>query len=268
MAARNPAVAIAAVSAAHAGEAGDLALELGLPLLPTGTAPATCTAAEVLLLVAEDGLGLQQTGSGAPGMVRAEIDSARMRHRRRSGHNELLGRAVGVGRRADLRVIDATAGLGRDAAVLADLGCSVVLCERDSLIALLLRDALRRACASSDPWRAALAQRLSLREIDATSLSPAALAPVDVIYLDPMFPSRRKTAAVKKEMRLFQSLVAVSSEDSGEQLLSWALDQDVARVVVKRPVTALPLGNLQPSHSIKGKSVRFDVHVRRSLEAH
>ncbi len=268
MAGSNLAVAIAAVSAALAPQAAELAWELGLPLLPPGTAPATCTAAEVILLVGEGGLGLQQTGPGAPGIVRAEIDSARMRHRRRSGHNELLGRAVGVGRRAALCVLDATAGLGRDAAVLADLGCAVLLCERHPLVALLLRDALDRIRASGDPWGTELARRLSLRAVDAMSLPVSVLAPIDVIYLDPMFPSRRKSAAVKKEMRLFQSLVAGSTEGSGEELLGWALDQDVARVVVKRPSAAPALGELRPSHSIKGKSVRFDVHVRRSLVGH
>ncbi len=258
-------VAIVAVSVASSGEATDLSLELGLPLLPPGTSPASCTTAEIVLLVDNDGLGLQQTGRGAPGVVRAEIDSARMRHRRRSGHNELLGRAVGVGRRAQLSVLDATAGLGRDAAVLGDLGCSVVLCERHPLVALLLRDAVCRARAGGDDRRAELAQRLSVREGDAMSLPASVLEPIDVIYLDPMFPSRRKSAAVKKEMRLFQALLTGSSDDSGEQLLDWALDQDVARVVVKRPVAAPPLGALKPSHSIKGKSVRFDVHVRRAL---
>ena len=79
-----------------------------------------------------------------------------------------------------------------------------------------------------------------------------------------MFPQRDKSAAVKKEMALFQFLLQ-GEEDSNEQLLQWALDCPVARVVVKRPPKAPALAGLTPSHSIKGKSVRYDVHVLSGL---
>ena len=87
----------------------------------------------------------------------------------------------------------------------------------------------------------------------------------DVIYLDPMFPQRGKSAAVKKEMALFQLLLEGEQED-GDELLTWALSRDVARVVVKRPPRAAALGGVAPSHVIQGKAVRYDVHVRRSLQ--
>jgi 16S rRNA (guanine1516-N2)-methyltransferase len=87
-----------------------------------------------------------------------------------------------------------------------------------------------------------------------------------VIYLDPMFPGRDKTAAVKKEMALFQLLLdSDSAEDDTEDLLQWALGQEVARVVVKRPPRAPALGTKPVSHSLGGKAVRFDVYVRRAL---
>jgi 16S rRNA (guanine1516-N2)-methyltransferase len=86
----------------------------------------------------------------------------------------------------------------------------------------------------------------------------------DVIYLDPMFPQRDKSAAVKKEMALFQLLLAAEPDDSDE-LLAWALTRDVARVVVKRPLRAGTLGGIEPSHTIEGKAVRYDVHVKRSV---
>ena len=88
---------------------------------------------------------------------------------------------------------------------------------------------------------------------------------VDVIYLDPMFPARDKSAAVKKEMALFQLLLE-GHEDAGLGLLPWALGCDPSRVVVKRPLRAPPLEDREPSHRIIGKAVRYDVYVQRALD--
>ena len=87
----------------------------------------------------------------------------------------------------------------------------------------------------------------------------------DVICLDPMFPTRSKSAAVKKGMALFQRLLEGAGSDDGGELLQWALEQDVARVVVKRPPRAPALAAGEPSHSISGKAVRYDVYVHRKL---
>ena len=85
-----------------------------------------------------------------------------MRHRRRGGHNELLGKAVGVGRKPSLYIIDATAGLGRDAFVLADLGCRVALREREPILVAMLQSALQRAQSSADDWIAQVTARMHL----------------------------------------------------------------------------------------------------------
>jgi 16S rRNA (guanine1516-N2)-methyltransferase len=125
---------------------------------------------------------------------------------------------------------------------------------------------LRAGLASADSWLVAALQRMHLCRIDARELPPDLLAAPEVIYLDPMFPPRDKRAAVKKEMALFQLLL-----DSGQAgadadaLLHWALQQDVARVVVKRPSRAPSLAGVAPSHQLAGKSVRFDVYVKRGL---
>ena len=132
--------------------AAALAGRLGLALLPTGSDPASCEAVDAVLVVSGDCLSLQQTGRGVPGPVAVDFGSAAMRHRRRSGHNELLGRAVGVGKKHPLLVLDATAGLGRDGFVLADLGCEVILCEREPVIAELLRAGMHVAAGRRDPW--------------------------------------------------------------------------------------------------------------------
>jgi 16S rRNA (guanine1516-N2)-methyltransferase len=85
----------------------------------------------------------------------------------------------------------------------------------------------------------------------------------DVIYIDPMFPERGKTAAVKKDLATVQALHSNSSSvNDPEDLLGWAMAQPVERVVIKRPVKAPILGTVKPSHSITGKTVRFDVMVK------
>jgi 16S rRNA (guanine1516-N2)-methyltransferase len=82
-----------------------------------------------------------------------------------------------------------------------------------------------------------------------------------VIYLDPMFPERKKAAAVKKEAVMLQRLA--DQTDDSESLWEWAWDQPVERIVVKRPLRAPILGHIRPAHTLRGKSVRFDVFTRR-----
>lgn len=253
-------------TAADADAAAGLARRLGLPLLASGSSPLDCDAHDALLIVDGRALRLQRTGRGAPGPVAVDFGSAGMRHRRHAGARELLGRAVGQGGNKSLRVLDATAGLGTDAFVLADQGSEVVLCEREPVIAELLRSGLQVAACSGDPWLINVSQRMSLCPGDARALAPEHLQGVDVIYLDPMFPPRRKSAAVRKEMALFHTLLAhaIDPQDANA-LLFWALRQDAARVVVKRPAKAPCLAAREPSHSISGKAVRYDVYVHRKL---
>jgi len=240
-----------------------LASQLQLPLCPIATRPRDCDDFRALLICSADKLSLQQTGRHAPGPVVVEFGSAAMRHRRRGGHNELLGKAVGLGKKPQMHILDATAGLGRDSFILADLGCRVTLCERNKIIAGMLTSGLRMATASEDAWLRSAIQRMDLQLDDARSLGTATLQGVDVIYLDPMFPDRGKRAKVKKEMALFHELLG-AGEDADELLL-WALQQDVARVVVKRPPKAPELAGRKPSHTISGKAVRYDVYVLRRL---
>ena len=164
---------------------------------------------------------------------------------------------MGINKRPGPQVVDATAGLGRDAFVLADLGCEVVLLERSAVIYALLEDGLRRAALSDDAWLAGNVARMHLHQAEATQW--LAGHTVDVVYLDPMFPQRRKSARVKKEMWVFRALLG--HDDDGSTLLQPALDAATYRVVVKRPLRAPPLADKTPGFSISGKAVRFDVYV-------
>lgn len=213
------------------------------------------TSTELLLVVGETDAWLEVDGTE----VRVSFDSATMRHRRRGGHNELLGRAVGVRASHKPRVWDATAGMGRDAFVLADLGCNVMLNERIPVLAWLLNEAVSAASVSAHRHVREAAVRMAVSAGD----SCRSAVPSDaVLYLDPMFPERKKVAAVKKEAVMLQRLVG--GHHDAEQLWAWAWAQPVERIVVKRPLRAPVLGAQRPSHTLSGKSVRFDVFVRNS----
>lgn len=259
-------VGVAATDPTLENRATTLASKLGLQLLASLISPQSVDVPDIILLVNEHGLSLQATGKNAPGPIFVEFGSPSMRHRRRAGQNEMLGRAVGVGKKASLRVLDATAGLGRDSFVLADLGCHMSLCERHPIIGELLADGLVSARGASDQWLRSVSQRIEIFPGDARELDPVRVQAIDVIYLDPMFPARNKSANVKKEMALFQSLLEeTESESDADDLLLWSLEQDVARVVVKRPAKAPNLAERKPAHTIAGKSVRYDVYVKSAI---
>jgi len=248
------------VSGSHLQQEGQrLATRLSLPLLNV-TCAAQSSNVPLLLVLDDCGLELRLTGQGAPGPVKVDFGDRRMRHRRRSGANELLGRAVGVRGGRLPAVLDANAGLARDGFVLADLGCRVFLCERLPVVAVMLEQALQRAADSSDSWLQQSSARMQLLAGDCRDVAAEVIAGIDTIYLDPMFPLRKKSAQVKKEMVVLQALAGTVSEEEPIELLHWALAQPVGRVVVKRPARSSVIGDLPPTYQLNGKSVRFDVY--------
>lgn len=173
--------------------------------------------------------------------------------------------------------IDATAGLGQDSFLLAAAGFSVYMFEQDPIIAALLEDALDRA--KSDPVLANIVERMHLFAEDSisalqrlgTSLSrdeqmpqtsdsqPYLTVKPDVIYLDPMFPERTKSAAVKKKFQLLHHLEHPCENE--EELLGAAMNIQPRKIVVKRMAKGPFLAGKKPSYSIKGKSIRYDCYV-------
>lgn len=249
--------------------ASTLAEQLQLPLLEAGLDPRKLEAGMVLLCVADAGLSLCESGRQAPGPVLVDFTGGAVAHRRQfgGGSGQQIAKAVGIKPGIRPRVADLTAGLGRDAFVLASLGCELQLLERSPLVALLLQDGLARA--AQDPDVGPIVARMQLQSGDAMSWLQAqqglaeALRP-EVIYLDPMFPHSKKSAEVKKEMRLFRDLVGADLD--ADQLLPLALDVATARVVVKRPRKAPYLADRTPSLSLEGKSGRFDIYPLKALQ--
>jgi 16S rRNA (guanine1516-N2)-methyltransferase len=244
----------------------ELASALSLQLLDARTADWRGLACRGLLLVSVAGLALGLTGRGGPSPVAVDFCSGALLHRLRGigPRREDLARAVGLPAPRQLQVVDATAGWGRDSAVLAALGCAVTMIERHAVVAALLADGVARASLSAEAEVQRFLPRLRLVQADAADwLMTAADPQPDVVLLDPMFPDRAGSAAVRKEMVLFQRLVGDDAD--AERLLVAALDRARHRVVVKRPLAAPPLQGRAPDFSLKGKSTRFDVYALRRI---
>ncbi len=221
----------------------------------------------LLLEQRDDGLVLvgDEKRYGKP--LRVDFVAGKAAHRRRfgGGRDQLVAKACGLTKGVTPSIVDATAGLGRDAFVLASLGAQVLLIERVAAIAALLEDGLKRASKHSET--ADIAARMTLRHGDAAQALEALVASADfmpqVIHLDPMFPHREKSALVKKEMRLFRELAG--DDNDAPRLLEAALDVATHRVVVKRPRKAPPIAGPAPQHTLEGKTSRYDLYVHRSL---
>jgi len=193
------------------------------------------------------------------GGIFVDFVSGAMAHRRRfgGGRGEAVAKAVGVKSGYLPDVVDATAGLGRDAFVLAAIGCRVRMLERHPVVAVLLDDGLRRGYQDAEigGW---LRERLTLIHApSAQALGDITPAP-DVVYLDPMYPHRQKSAMVKKEMRVFQSLVG--ADEDADALLEPARRLAKKRIVVKRPDYAPPLAGVATQSAVVTKSHRFDIY--------
>lgn len=182
------------------------------------------------------------------------------------GNKQLLARAIGIKNGIRPTVLDATAGLGVDAFVLASLGCEIVLLERSPIIGTLLQDGLDRFRKQSQ-FKTIKMDLHILQAIDYfDKILHAKIKKPDIIYLDPMYPERKKAALGKKSMRILHELVG-TDEDAAE-VLALALQCAKKRVVVKRPSYAASLGLLKPDLVFSlGGSCRHDVYfVERDLK--
>lgn len=201
----------------------------------------------------------------APDQPRIDFAGGAVGYRFRRGgeRGHPLVRAAGIRRDHIPSIVDATAGLGRDAFLLASAGATVTLIERSAEVHALLHDALARA-ASESAELAGVIGRMTLVHGDARHLLPG-LQP-DVVIVDPMHPPRRNTALVKQEMRQLSGIVG--ADEDADELMRIALASARQRVVLKWPLRAAPLlAAPKPSHQFAGKTVRYEVFVT-ALKAH
>jgi len=224
-------------------------------------------------LLTADGIQLLDLSNAM--MVTVDFCHGKANHRRvyGGGTGQMIAKAVGIKAKLRPRILDATAGLGQDSFVLASLGCQLTMLERSAVVHALLRDGLERAKteARDDAELAEVISRMQLINTNAQDylldLANDALAQEQrpqVVYLDPMFPERKKSAQVKKEMQSFHHVVG--NDLDADELLEPARAVALARVVVKRPKVAPFLGMQEPDHQIIGKSSRYDIYINQALE--
>lgn len=218
-----------------------------------------------LLIYTPMGLALQQTGCKASGSIVVDFVSSKASYRRSKGGGELLVKAVGGNTQQRPTVVDATAGFGSDSFVLASWGYFVTLCERSPLVGCLLEDGLQRAKSIGDCGFQKIINRMHLMTMDAVDYLQqlgAANLP-DVVVIDPMFPPSKKKSLVKKEMRALQQLVGIDQDVSS--LLLAALVAARHRVVVKRPIKGKFLLDREPSFSLNGRVIRYDIYAIKTF---
>ena len=250
----HPGVAVVALADHWQETAAALAETLHLPL----------GEAAYQLQLGDDGLSFVEAES-VTGPLRVDFLAGAVAHRRQfgGGSGQMLAKAVGIRPGIRPTILDATAGMGRDAFVLAQLGCSLKLIERHPLIAALLADGLQRAQADAEV--APIIARMQLWRGDAITLMRDWHDELpQVIYLDPMFPHRDKSALVKKEMRLFR--VLAGDDDDAPALLEAAWQLASHRVVVKRPRKAPAIAGPSPAYVLEGKSSRYDIYTKKALQ--
>lgn len=215
--------------------------------------------------------------------IHIDFISGDLAHRQKygGGRGQSIAKAIGLKQGTPPpSVLDATAGLAKDAYVLACLGCSMTLVERSTIIVELIKDAIHRAeedeyfqtilkkgfeviNQSSIDYLTELANKELPKGNNPDQAYPDVVYPdvvyPDVIYLDPMYPDKKKSASVKKNMQILQKLLG--KDEDTQELLNAALKVANKRVVVKRPKGAENLTVLKPTYTVESKKTRYDVYI-------
>jgi 16S rRNA (guanine1516-N2)-methyltransferase len=239
--------------------AAQLADELGLPLLRDGKGDGSDEGKyRVVLRVGGERLQIDWFSSSKTRPFHIDFMDIHTLPAAGRGLRQPIARAVGLtgaNRDQPIRVFDATAGFGEDGWLLASLGCRVTMCERHGVVALMLADGIRHARA----LKRDIADRIDVRYGDARTVLAGFQPLPDVIYLDPMFPEGKGTAAKCKTIQILRTLVGDDRDAAG--LLEIAKARGCRRIVVKRSMRAKPIAG-EPTVVYRGKLVRYDVYLR------
>lgn len=221
-----------------------------------------------ILTLDRQGLGLQRSqpraGEENSRATRVDFMDAALHYRLHTfGKNQGIAKAVGLNRHEPMHVLDATAGFGKDAFLLASLGCRLTMLEASPLVYCLLADAFRRVATLGSDEVQTICRRMQLQHARAEDcferIKHSAEEKPDVIYLDPMFPPRHKSASVKKDMTLLQEVLEQETEP--DELIDQALQCDVKRVVLKRPGSGPAKNDRRADFIVPGKTAHFAVFV-------
>lgn len=265
---KKPVVVISADRGIPKSQLDKLALQTTLPLASPKIS------ADYLLHITTDKLELRKVDKDAKKpdkislAIAVDFAEGKTQHRRLhgGGKGQDIAKAIGLHKITNPSVLDLTAGMGGDAFVLATLGATVTMVERNPIVHSLLKDGLDRAKLKVDSELEEILSHLTLIKQNASEYLEQLNEDnfPDVIYLDPMFPSRSKSAQVKKEMQFFHDIVG--SDDDSETLFLLALHKAKRRIVVKRPRLSESITQTEKTaFEVTGKSTRYDVYLPKLI---
>ncbi|QPK61769.1 class I SAM-dependent methyltransferase [Methylomonas sp. LL1] len=239
-----------------AGSVQALGERLGLPLL-AAMADAESAHYDFFLCYRDGCLKLLDKQTLKKGGLLVEIDPRPgEQHSYPAPKKDLLAQAVG---KKTASIVDATAGWAQDTLALFRMGYQITCIERSPVMVALIRDGFERL-AQKD-W-------VQKRELSPPTLMAGNAIEVlanlpeqpDCIYLDPMFPPKRKqSAATRKSMAILRDILG--DDLDREALFEAAWTAAGKRVVVKSPDYAESLGGM-PSQSLRGKLLRYDIYLK------
>lgn len=254
----NTSLCIVCSDTSRINTAQDLAKQTGLPLQDSENT-------EYDLQLRFDSVHIELFDCALNTAIYVDFVEGALAHRQRygGGRGQAIARAVGLKKGNTPTVLDITAGLARDAYILACLGCRVTLVEQSPVLYTLIEDGIHRGLdnpATSDILRnfMNLVNADSVLYMEHMDMQTRP----EVIYIDPMYPERKKAALVKKDMQILQRLLG--KDENAPQLLKTALESATGRVVVKRPVNAAPIDDTEPNTSISSRKTRYDVYLVKS----
>lgn len=203
------------------------------------------------------GLELCESGNSTAKPTKIDFDDPRLLQRANDGiKQQNLIKSLGLKKKPNPKVMDAMAGLGTDAFLMASAGCHVQMIERSALIHALLKDGLDRLTESSGAIAHKLVLGASSREFLDVSIESS---DIDIVYLDPMYAQEKRKSKAKRDMSRLHALLG--TENNERELLAHACSIAHRRVVVKRPKHAPDFAGKAADISFKGSSARFDVYL-------
>lgn len=214
----------------------------------------------------EDQITLNDTDTNT--QLSIDFTSGGLAHRLQygGGKGQTIAKALGITSKNKPHILDATAGLGRDSLILANLGCKMTLIEQSPVLAEMLNQAIELA-QDNTLFQQATQHGFNCYNADACIfMRERVIDGCDVVYLDPMYPEKKKSALVKKDMQMLQALIGHSSDEVTAELLAAALNFATQRVVVKRPKGAEVLDGPEPTMALHSKKTRYDVYVIKALK--
>ncbi|MGD2055137.1 MAG: class I SAM-dependent methyltransferase [Gammaproteobacteria bacterium] len=254
----SPSICIVCANSSCRQQALELARKTGLPLLEKQSSDF-----DLQLCFEQDRVELFDTHLKTA--IHVDFAHGTLAHRQQfgGGRGQAIARAIGLRKDKTPDVLDITAGLARDAYILAVLGCKVTLVEQSPVLYSLIEDGIKRGLVESAS-AGVLKNFISLVNADAVQYmkNMDSDSCPDVIYIDPMYPEKKKSALVKKDMQILQRLLG--KDEQADQLLKTALRHSGKRVVVKRPIHAEPVGDIKPDTSISSKKTRYDIYLVRT----